>query len=114
MRVHSGEQTLVRIFVSEGEAWHHQPLWRALVDRLHREGFAGATVLRAIAGFGARSHVHTTAILDLATDLPLVIEIVEDEAGVARLRPILDEMIVHGLVTMEKVEVVQYARRARA
>jgi PII-like signaling protein len=102
---------LVRIFLSEGEAWH-QPLWRALVDRLHREGFAGATVLRAFAGFGARSHVHTTAILDLATDLPLVVEIVEDEAGVARLRPILDEMIAHGLVTMEKVEVVQYARRA--
>jgi PII-like signaling protein len=112
MRVLSGEQTLVRVFLSEGEKHRHQPLWRALVDRLHREGFAGAIVLRAIAGFGARSHVHTTAIVDLATDLPLVVEIVEDDAGVARLRPILDEMIEHGLVTMERVEVVQYARRS--
>jgi PII-like signaling protein len=112
MRDLSGQQTLVRVFLGETETWHHQPLWRALVDRLHREGFAGATVLRAIAGFGARSHVHTTAILDLASGLPLVVEIVEDDAGVARLRPILDEMIQHGLVTMEKVEVVQYARRS--
>src|SRR5438105_3593166 len=111
MRVLSGEQTLVRIFLSEGETWHHQPLWRALIDRLHREGFAGATVLRAIAGYGACSQVHTIAILDLASDLPLVVEVVEDDAGVARMRPILDEMIQHGLVTMEKVDVVRYPRR---
>ena len=113
MQTSLGPRTLVRIYLSEGEKHHHGPLWRVLLDRLHREGFAGATVLRAIAGFGARSHVHTTAILDLASDLPLVIEIVEDDAALARLTPILDELLEHGLVTMEKVDVVRFGPKPK-
>ena len=109
MRVLTGEQLLVRIFIGEGDKWHHQPLATALVERLRREGFAGATVLRGVAGFGARSVLHSTHLLRLSEDLPLVIEVVESEEHVERMLPLLDEMVGEGLVTLEKVRVIKYA-----
>jgi len=110
MRVLDGEQTLVRIFVGEGDPWHHRPLASALIERLRGEGFAGVTVMRGIAGFGANSVIHTTNLVDLSADLPVLIEVVEDAEHVSRLVTILDEMIVGGaLVTMEKVRVLRYA-----
>src|SRR5262245_55426372 len=109
MRVLSGEQLLVRIFIGESDKWHHQPLATALVERLRREGFAGATVLRGIAGFGARSVLHSTHLLRLSEDLPLVIEVVDSEEPIDRLLPLLDEMVGEGLVTLEKVRVIKYA-----
>jgi PII-like signaling protein len=108
MRILDGEQTLCRIFIGEGDKSHHHPLWRALLERLRKEGFAGATVLHGIAGFGARSIVHTTNILDLSTDLPVVIEVVDDAEHMAKLTAILDEMLVGGMVTLEKVRVLRY------
>jgi uncharacterized protein len=109
MRVLTGEQLLVRIFVGESDRWHHQPLATALVERLRREGFAGATVLRGVAGFGARSVLHSAHLLRLSEDLPIVIEVVESEEHVERLLPILEEMVGEGLVTLEKVRVIKYA-----
>lgn len=110
MRVLDGPQTLVRIFIGDADQWHHQPLHRALLERLRREGFAGATVLHGVAGFGAASIIRTSRIVDLSADLPLVIEVVDDEEHVQRLLPILDEMITgSALVTLEKVHVVRYA-----
>lgn len=108
MRVLEGEQWLVRIFVGESDRWHGRPLADALVERLRSEGFAGATVLRGLGGFGARSVVHTTRLLELSRDLPLVIEVVDTEEHVKRLEPILDEMVADGLVTLEKVRVLKY------
>lgn len=108
MRVLEGEQWLLRIFIGESDLWHGQPLANALVERLRKEGFAGATVLRGLAGFGARSVVHTSHLLELSQDLPLVIEVVETEDHVKRLEPILDEMVSDGLVTLEKVRVLRY------
>lgn len=110
MRVLDGEQTLVRIFIGESDRHHHQSLHRALVERLRREGFAGATVFRAIAGFGAHSLIHTTSLVDLSVDLPIVIEVVDDDAHIGRLLPILDEMVTGGaLVTLERARVLRYA-----
>jgi PII-like signaling protein len=110
MRVLDGEQTLVRIFMGDSDTWHHQPLERALIERLRKEGFAGATVTRGIAGFGAASVIHTSRLVDLSADLPIVVEVVDDQAHIEKLLPILDEMITNGaLVTMEKVRVVKYA-----
>jgi uncharacterized protein len=109
MRVLTGEQLLVRIFVGESDRWHHQPLATALVERLRREGFAGATVLRGVAGFGARSVLHSAHLLRLSEDLPIVIEVVESEEHVERLLPVLEEMVGEGLVTLEKVRVIKYA-----
>ena len=109
MRVLNGEQTLIRAFIGESDKWRHQPLHVALLERLRKEGFAGATVLRGVAGFGARSVLHTTHLLRLSQDLPMVVEIVESEDRVARLTAILEEMIADGLVTMEKVKVLRYS-----
>jgi hypothetical protein len=109
MRILDGEQTLCRIFIGDSDKSHHHVLWRALLDRLRKEGFAGATVLHGVAGFGARSIIHTTNILDLSTDLPVVIEVVDDAEHIDKLTKILDEMLVGGLVTLEKVRVHRYA-----
>ena len=110
MRVLDGEQVLARVFIGESDKWRLQPLYRALVERLRAEGFAGATVFRGIEGFGARSIIHTTRVLDLSSDLPVVVEVVDTEEQMEKLLPILDEMVQQGvLVTMEKVRVVRYA-----
>jgi PII-like signaling protein len=110
MRVLDGTQVLVRIFLGESDRFHHTPLSRALLERLRAEGFAGATVIHGVAGFGASSVIHTTSLVELSTDLPVLIEVVDDEAHADRLLPILDEMVTGGaLVTVERVRVVKYA-----
>jgi PII-like signaling protein len=109
MRTLTGEQLMVRIFFGESDKWHHQPLHVALLERLRAEGFAGATVTRGIAGFGGKSVIHTAQILRLSQDLPVVVEVVDSEAQVeGKLKPILDEMVHEGLVTVEKVRVLRY------
>jgi uncharacterized protein len=108
MRSLDGEQFLVRIFIGESDQWHRQPLHLALLERLRKEGFAGATVFHGIAGFGARSVVHTSHLLRLSEDLPVLIEVVDAQAQVDRLLSILDEMVDEGLVTVEKVRVLKY------
>ena len=111
MRKLTGEQILVRIFFGESEKWRGKPLELALLERLRKEGFAGATVFKGVAGFGANSVLHTAHILRLSEDLPIVVEIVDTERHVDdNLIPILDEMIGEGLVTMEKVKVVKYGK----
>lgn len=114
MRALSGQQVMVRIFIGESDRWKHRPLDVALLERLRSEGFAGATVFRGIGGFGANSHIHTTHLLELSSDLPIVIEVVDTEEHVNRLMPILDEMLDDGLVTMEKVNVLRYTPSARS
>jgi len=110
MRVLDGNQLLVRIFLGDSDQWHHTPLYRAILERLRREGFAGATVIHGVAGFGASSVIHTAGLVELSTDLPVLVEVVDDEDHVERLLPILDEMVTGGaLVTMEKVRVLKYA-----
>ncbi len=110
MRALEGDQVLVRVFFGDADKWHHQPLATALLERLRREGFAGATVLHGVAGFGAASVIHTAHLVDLSGDLPVILEVVDTEDQVAKLMPILDEMLVGGaLVTTEKVHVRKYS-----
>jgi hypothetical protein len=108
MRVLDGEKWLARIFIGSSDQWHLQPLSIALVERLRREGFAGATVLQGISGFGAHSVIHQPHLFRLSSDLPVVVEVIDDEPKMARLEVIVDEMVSEGLVTLEKVRVVQY------
>ncbi len=103
-----GEGQLLRIFIGESDTWHGRPLYQAIVQRLREQDVAGATVLRAIEGFGAKSHLHTARILRLSEDLPLVIEVVDTEEKIGAFLPILDEMVGDGLVTLERVQVVAY------
>ncbi|MHB1844883.1 MAG: DUF190 domain-containing protein [Deltaproteobacteria bacterium] len=109
MRTLKGDQFLARIFIGVSNRWKRQPLFEALVERLRKEGFAGATVFRGIAGFGARSILHTTRLLRLSEDLPVVIELVDGADRLDALEAILDEMVPEGLVTLEKVQVLRYA-----
>jgi PII-like signaling protein len=109
MRILDGEQSLVRIFIGESDIWQHRPLARALLERLRAEGFAGATVIHGTAGFGASSVIHTAGLIELSTDLPVLIEVVDDDTHIERLLPILDEMLTGGaLVTIERVRVLKY------
>ena len=115
MRILDGEQLLVRIFIGESDQHHHHPLHRALLERLRAEGFAGATVFHGVAGFGAASIIHTTSLLELSSDLPVLIEVVDDAEHADKLVTILDEMLDGGaLVTMEKVRVLRYAAGSRS
>lgn len=114
MRALEGQQLRVRIVVGESDIWHHRPLHLALLERLRREGCAGTTVTRGIAGFGAHSVVYTTQLLRLSEDLPVVIEVVDNERQVEKVKAILDEMVTEGLVTIEPVTVLRYSARPRA
>ncbi len=109
MRVLSGEQTLMRIFIGEGDEAGAQPLYHALVEMFRREKLAGVTVLRGIEGFGAKSHIHTTQLLRLSQDLPIVIEVVDSQEHIDGVMPEVDTMVREGLITMEKVRVIRYA-----
>ncbi len=108
MRVLDGEQMMARIFLGEDDRWHGKLLHVALLERFRKEGLAGATVFRGIAGFGARSILHTTHILRLSEDLPIVIELVDTPEHIERMLPIVDEMVSEGLITVEKVRVIKY------
>jgi uncharacterized protein len=99
---------LLRIYLGESDRWKHQPLYEAIVLKARELRLAGATVLRGPMGFGKSSHLHTAKILRLSMDLPLVIEIVDTEEKIQSFLPILDEMMAGGLVTLEKVKVLQY------
>ena len=103
-----GEALLLRIHIGESDKWHGMPLYEAIVLRAREEGLAGATVLRGLEGFGANSRIHTTRILRLSEDLPIVVELVDQEDRIRGILPVLDDMVGEGLITLEKVHVVTY------
>src|SRR6516164_3899426 len=102
---------LLRIFIGEDDKFKGSPLYEAIVTKAREMHLAGATVLRGPMGFGASSRLHTTKILRLSEDLPLVIEIVDAEDKINTFLPALDAMMSSGLVTLEKVQVLQYGEK---
>ena len=99
---------LLRIFVGESGKHGHRPLYEAVVLKARETGLAGATVLRGVMGFGKHSVLHTAKILRLSEDLPMVIEIADSLDKIEQFLPTLDEMMTDGLVTLERVRVIQY------
>ncbi|MER8547027.1 MULTISPECIES: DUF190 domain-containing protein [unclassified Mesorhizobium] len=99
---------LLRIFIGENDRADGRPLYEVIVLRAREMQIAGATVLRGAMGFGHSSRLHTTKILRLSEDLPLVIEIVDDEEKLAAFLPVLETIMTSGLITLEKVQVLQY------
>src|SRR5882762_8230371 len=102
------DAVLLRIFIGESDRWEHKPLYEGIVIKAREMHLAGATVLRALMGFGKSSRLHTARILRLSMDLPLVIEIVDSEEKIQAFLPVLEKMMGGGLLTMEKVKVLQY------
>lgn len=109
MTLFSGDKVLMRIFLGESDTSGHRPLYEALVELFKKEGFAGATVLRGVAGFGAHSVFHTDKLLRLSHDLPIIVEVVESKEKIDAIMPRLDEMMTGGMITLEKVTVVRYS-----
>jgi PII-like signaling protein len=104
----TGERTLMRIHIGERDKYHGKPLYEAIVLKLRERGFAGATVLRGIMGFGASAGIHSEKVLRLSLDLPLIVESVETEAKIREILPELDDMIGGGLITLERAQVIMY------
>jgi PII-like signaling protein len=102
------QAVLLRIFIGENDRAGGLPLYEAIVLKAREQHLAGATVLRGPMGFGASSRLHTAKILRLSEDLPLVIEIVDSEEKINAFLPLLDGMMSSGLITLEKVQVLQY------
>jgi hypothetical protein len=108
-----GQAQLLRIFIGESDRSAGKPLYEAIVLAAREAGLAGATVLRGLEGFGARSRIHTARILRLSEDLPIVVEIVDRAERIAGFLPRLDAMVGEGLVTLETVQVLIYRHGER-
>ena len=109
----TGRRMLMRIFLGESDKAQHgkyegRPLWEALIRDFRDRGFAGATVIRGMSGFGANAHIRTALVELLSLDLPIIVEVVETEKNIRAVLPDLDEMIGAGLVTLEAVDVIIY------
>lgn len=98
---------LVRIYVSENERHGKRPLYQAIVERLKADGFSGCVVFKGIEGFGPHAGLHSTRIFELSQDLPVVIEVVEEESRVPALLKMLDDMMSEGLVTRERIQMLE-------
>jgi PII-like signaling protein len=102
---------LLRIFIGDSDRWHGKSLHLALVEEARRQGLAGATVLRGMEGFGAHSRIHTTRLVELTSDLPIVVEFVDAEEKIQGFLPTVEAMVREGLVTWERVNVIVYRHR---
>ena len=102
------EGQLLRIFIGESDRWQGKPLYEAIILKARQRGIAGATMLRGLMGYGAASRIHTSKILRLSEDLPIVVEIVDSPEKITALLPAIEEMVQEGLVTLENVRVLQY------
>lgn len=107
----TGRQQRLTVYIGEADRHGHTPLATEIVQRAHAAGLAGATVFRGVEGFGASNHIHTTRILTLSNDLPMVVVIVDSPESIAAFLPQLEELVTEGLVTLEDVEVVRYVGR---
>ncbi|MBI5355353.1 MAG: DUF190 domain-containing protein [Candidatus Aenigmarchaeota archaeon] len=102
------EAVLLRIFIGESDMHEGKPLYKHLLELFRKEGISGATVLRGIGGYGKTSHLRTTSILRLSSDLPVAIEIVDTRENIERIKPLLDGKVNGGLITEETVKIIYY------
>lgn len=103
-----GQAKMLRIFIGEDDRWEGKPLYEAIVHRLRESDFAGATVYRGIMGYGAQQRVHKTGLVNLSTDLPMIVTVVDTNENIQRAITMLDEMVDEGLIVLSNVEVIKY------
>ena len=108
----TGKALRVSIFIDDDDTWHHRPLYHEIVHRAKAAGLAGASVFRGMEGFGASALIHTTRLLSLAEDLPVLIVLVDTPDRIRAFLPQLDELVQEGLVTVEEVDVIRYVGRS--
>lgn len=108
------DAVLLRIFIGENDRHHHQPLYEAIIMKAREQHLAGATVLRGPMGFGRASRLHTTKVLRLSEDLPIIIEIVDGEERIQAFLAVLEPMLGSALVTLERVKVIRYGQATGA
>lgn len=101
----------LRIYIGESDRYKNKALFHAIVEKAKELDMAGATVFRGIMGYGANSRIHTAKIVDLSSDLPIVVEIIDSEEYIAKIIPFLDEMVKEGLVTLDDIEVIKYGNK---
>jgi PII-like signaling protein len=107
----TGTALRLTIMVGESDQWHRKPLFTEIVHRAHKAGLAGATVLRGIEGYGASNLIHTTRLLSLSEDLPVVVVIVDTHDRIHAFLPQLDELVTEGLVILDDCKVIRYVGR---
>ncbi len=107
------EGMLLRVFVGESDILDGKPLYEQIVLEARRRGLAGATVIRGVMGFGANSCMHSAKILRMSHDLPVVVELVDSKDNIDKILSFLDEHVSEGLVTLEKVRIVQYRHNVK-
>lgn len=108
----TGRAKRLRIYLGESDRWKGKPLYQALVETAKKLDMAGATVFRGIVGYGANSRIHTANILDLSSDLPITVEIIDSDEYIGKLIPYLDEMVKEGMVTIEDISIIQYGHKS--
>lgn len=101
----------LRIYIGETDHYKGRGLYQALVEKAKELDMAGATVFRGLMGYGAHSRIHTAKIMDLSSDLPLVVEFVDSEEYINKFLPYLDDMLQEGMVTIDDIEVVKYGKK---
>lgn len=109
-----GPSVRLSIYIGESDQWHHKPLYTEIVHRAHAAAMAGASVFRGFEGFGASNHLHTTRMLSLSEDLPLVVIIIDTEEKIRGFLPQVEDLVTNGLITLEMVDVVRYVARPLA
>jgi len=107
------EALLLRVFIGESDKFDGRPLYEVIVEAARKRGMAGATVSRGFLGFGANSRIHTSKVLRLSEDLPVIVEIIDAEDKIDAFLPELDKMVGEGLVTIEKVRIIVYRHNSK-
>lgn len=106
----TGTAKRLRIYIGEHDRYEGKSLYQAIVEKAKALDLAGATVLRGLMGYGANSRIHTASIVDLSSDLPIVVEVVDSEEYINKLLPYLDVMLKEGLVTIDNIDVIRYGK----
>lgn len=101
----------LRIYIGESDHWKQHSLYQAIVQRAKELDLAGATVFRGLMGYGANNRIHTASIVDLSSDLPILVEIIDSEEYINKLLPYLDEVLGGGMITIDDIEVIKYGSK---
>ena len=103
-----GKGTQLRIFIDESDKFEGKPLYEVIMHKAHAFGLAGVTVLRGVCGYGANSLIHSSKILRLSEDLPIVIEIIDKPAQIDTFLPLIDKLVTEGLIVKKEVDIIAY------